>query len=60
MTTPDNLKPTAMVTITTSEWAKTHRDFKTTILGQRYILRMAARGTGLVPVIVTKKERAQA
>ena len=60
MITPDNPKPTATVTITAAEWAKTHRDFKTTIQGQRYVLRMTERGTSLVPVIVTKKERALA
>lgn len=45
---------TATVTISTQEWAKTHRDYKTTIQGQRYVLRMTSRGTSLVPVVVTK------
>ena len=43
-----------MLQITREEWSKTHRDFKTTIAGQRYVLRLTDRGTCLVPVIVAK------
>jgi hypothetical protein len=43
--------------MTATEWAKTHRDFKSTINGQRYVLRMTERGTSLVPVTVTKGAR---
>lgn len=60
MPTPDQPKPTVMLTITAAEWAKIHRDFKTTIHGQRYVLRMTERGTGLVPVLVTKNVKAPA
>lgn len=52
-------RPTATVTMSAQEWTKTHRDFKTTIQGQRYVLRMTSHGTGtsLVPVIVVKGAR---
>lgn len=44
----------AMLQITRKEWRKTHRDFKTTIAGQRYVLRLTDRGTCLVPVELVK------
>lgn len=43
-----------LLQITRDEWSKTHRDFKTTIAGQRYVLRLTDRGTCLVPVAVVK------
>jgi hypothetical protein len=45
----------AVLKSTSEEWRKKHRDFKTTIKGQRYILAMTDRGTSLVPVEVVKK-----
>lgn len=57
MNPTDIPKPATPITMSAGEWAKTHRDFKTTIQGQRYVLRMTARGTSLVPVIVTKWTR---
>lgn len=45
------------VQMTLAEWHKTHRDFKTTIDGQRYVSRWTVRGTGLVPVVITKEQR---
>lgn len=45
------------ITLSAQEWAKTHRDFKTTIQGQRHVLRMTSQGTSLVPVVVVKGAR---
>lgn len=42
--------------MTAAEWRRTHRDFKTIINGQRYILRWTARGTGLIPVVIVKEQ----
>lgn len=42
--------------MTAEEWRKTHKDFKTTRIGQRYVLRWTDKGTGLVPVVIVKKE----
>lgn len=42
--------------MTAEEWRKTHRDFKTTIRGQRYVLRWTDKGTGLVPVTIIKEQ----
>jgi len=50
-------RPPATVTMTAAEWARTHRDFKSTFNGQRYVLRMTSRGTSPVQVIVTKGAR---
>ena len=57
MNPTENQMATATVTISAQEWAKTHRDFKTTIQGQRYVLRMTSQGTSLVPVVVVKGAR---
>ncbi|CAJ8578577.1 Uncharacterised protein [Burkholderia pseudomallei] len=43
--------------VSAEEWRRTHRDFKTTINGQRYMLRWTARGTSLVPVTVVKEKK---
>lgn len=43
-----------MEQITKSEWKKLHRDYKTIIDGQRYILKLINGGTCLVPVQVIK------
>ncbi|CAJ6925988.1 Uncharacterised protein [Burkholderia pseudomallei] len=43
--------------MTADEWRRTHRDFKTTIDGQRYVLRWTTRGTSLVPVTVVKERK---
>ena len=48
------VKQAPMLQITREEWSKTHRDFKTTIAGQRYVLRLTDRGTCLVPVELVK------
>ncbi len=42
----------AGVEMTQDQWSRTHRDFKTTIEGQRYTLMMTSRGTSLVPVTI--------
>lgn len=42
--------------MTAEEWRKTHRDFKTTIKGQRYVLRWTDKGTGLVPVTIINEQ----
>lgn len=42
--------------MTAEEWRKTHRDFKATIRGQRYVLRWTDKGTGLVPVTIIKEQ----
>lgn len=47
--------PRAVLQITKAEWQKTHRDFKSVIDGQRYVLRMTPRGTALVPVDLVKE-----
>lgn len=41
-----------MLRITESEWARTHRDFKGTVLGQKVLLRLdhETETTELVPV----------
>lgn len=57
MNLTESQMPTATVSISAQEWAKTHCDFKTTIQKQRYVLRMTSRGTSLVPVVVTKGAR---
>jgi hypothetical protein len=46
-----------MVRMTPEEWAKTHRDFKGTFQGQRYVLRMSHRGTAMVPVQIVKEKK---
>lgn len=43
--------------ITVEQWKRTHRDFKTTINGQRYVLRWTTQGTGLVPVVIVKENK---
>lgn len=40
MNPTENQTATTTITMSAQEWAKTHRDFKTTIQGQRYVLRM--------------------
>lgn len=46
-----------METITKSEWKALHRDYKTIIDGQRYILKLVNGATCLVPVtIIADKE----
>lgn len=40
----------AAIQMTKDEWRKTHKDFKTVIDGQRYVMRMTRHGTCLVPV----------
>lgn len=46
-----------METITKSEWKALHRDYKTIIDKQRYILKLVNGGTCLVPVkLVNDKE----
>ncbi len=47
--------PRAVSQITGAEWKKTHRDFKSVIDGQRYVLRLTERGTALVPVELVKE-----
>jgi len=41
--------------MTMAEWQKTHRDFKGIYNGQRYVMRMTAQGTCLVPVQIVKE-----
>lgn len=48
---------TTTITMSAQEWAKTHRDFKTTIQGLRHVLRITSQGTSLVPVVVVKGAR---
>lgn len=43
--------------MTSEQWKRTHRDFKTTINGQRYVLRWTTQGTGLVPVVIVKENK---
>ncbi len=46
-----------MKTITKSEWKELHKDYKTIIDKQRYILRLVNGGTCLVPVkVIDDKE----
>lgn len=45
-----------METITKSKWKSLHRDYKTIIDGQRYILKLINGGTCLVPVTVIADE----
>jgi len=48
-------KPKAnVVHMSVEEWRKTHRDFKSQINGQKYVLRTGAAGTTLVPVVIEK------
>lgn len=42
--------------MTTAEWRRTHRDFKTIINGQRYVMRWTTKGTGLMPVVIVKEQ----
>lgn len=46
-----------METITKSKWKLLHKDYKTIIDGQRYILKLVAGATCLVPVkLIADKE----
>ena len=54
--TQSNTPAADAVPMTLAEWHRTHRDFKTTIDGQRYVLRWTAHGTGLVPVVITGEQ----
>lgn len=45
-----------MEIITKSDWKKLHRDYKTIIDKQRYILKLVNGGTCLVPVEIVKDE----
>lgn len=51
-TTENQAKP--LLKITREEWKKTHRDFKSIIDGQRYMMRLVDGKTCLVPVEVVK------
>lgn len=54
----ENSKPEAVVVhMSAEEWRKTHRDFKSQINGQKYVLRATAAGTSLVPVVIDKEPR---
>lgn len=46
----ENLKIMEVETITKAEWKKLHKDYKTIIDNQRYILKLTNSGTCLVPV----------
>lgn len=48
-----------METITRSEWKSLHKDYKTIINKQKYILKLLYGGTCLVPVTVIKDEEAK-
>lgn len=48
-----------MEKITKSQWKKLHKDYKTIIDGQRYILKLVNGATCLVPVKVVKDEEEQ-
>ena len=51
-------KPEAVVVhMSADEWRKTHRDFKSQINGQKYVLRATAAGTALVPVAINKEPK---
>ena len=55
-----NPTPTAVpraVRMTADQWKKTHRDFKGTYQGQRYVLQMTAKGTAMVPVQIIKEKQ---
>lgn len=39
------------------EWNRTHRDFKGSVNGQRYVLQMTTRGTTMVPVEIVKEPK---
>jgi len=55
----DNRKHEAeTVRMNADEWRRTHRDFKTEIGGRKYVLRMGASGTALVPVVIEKEAKA--
>ena len=41
--------------ITAAEWKKTHRDYKSIINGQRFVLGWTDKGTGLIAVEIIKK-----
>lgn len=41
-----------METITKTEWEKIHKDFKSVINGQKYIMRLTESGTCLIPILV--------
>ncbi len=45
---------TAVEHMRVEEWRKTHRDFKSQINGQRYVLRAIAADTALVPAVINK------
>lgn len=45
------------VRMTAEEWKKTHRDFKGTYQGQRYVLRMTPKGTAMVNVEIVKEQQ---
>jgi hypothetical protein len=54
----ENSKPEAVVVqMSADEWRKTHRDFKSQINGQKYVLRATAAGTALVPVAINKEPK---
>lgn len=44
-----------LLRMTPKEWNKTHRDFKGSVNGQRYVLQMTTRGTTMVPVEIVKE-----
>lgn len=55
----DNRKHEAeTVRMNADERRRTHRDFKTEIGGRKYVLRMGASGTALVPVVIEKEAKA--
>ena len=43
-----------MKTIKKEEWKNLHKDYKTIINGQHYILKLTEKGTCLVPVNIIK------
>lgn len=54
----ENSKPEPVVVhMSAEEWRKTHRDFKSQVNGQKYVLRATAAGTALVPVVINKAPR---
>ena len=48
-----------MEIITKKQWRELHRDYKSIIDGQRYILKLEKGGTCLVPVQVAEDEEAK-
>ena len=55
----ENRKPEVQpVRMSAEAWRKTHKDFKSHLNGQKYVLRAGAAGTTLVPVIIEKGPRA--